>query len=456
MRKILSLVLILALVLSSAVALADFNSATVVDTAERMIEVQPAEENEVDPRVSPTTGRSIPELNEMADRGNFSTDLNGFLGWYFTGEYYPIMVQHCGYHSAIDMAAPWYGSYADVIYELPKAKDGITRMCFLFNDFIPPYAGASRSTRVGYISIRQEWGCPYFYAGSQEDSFDFGPNTSVGKYIQQLGILTDENTSADPKDVMVFNGIHGAKKFLEGAYRWSGGKAEFNFLWNLPFERTQVLGDGRQFKNHTWKFASARPDTGDDAQTVYVCFDKSRAAKDTDKAEDGSDALAWYYNCMYQYEEDIHAYSRWIITDMENPEKGARPFVEKIVAPGSEVTVTPGEKGGQIINIQDAPGDDITFANIIIQAVEDKWPGNEMPYPVLTGTGNADYFMGGKHLKGVWQRETDEDRTVFYGEDGEEIELQPGRTIIIIMDYNTVYKDTRNNVEKMLREVRYE
>ena len=64
--------------------------------------------------------------------------------------------------------------------------------------------------------------------------------------------------------------------------------------------------------------------------------------------------------------------------------------------------------------------------------------------------------MGGKHLKGVWQRATDEDRTVFYGEDGEEIELQPGRTIIIIMDYNTVYKDTRNNVEKMLREVRYE
>ena len=113
-------------------------------------------------------------------------------------------------------------------------------------------------------------------------------------------------------------------------------------------------------------------------------------------------------------------------------------------------------QGGQTIDIQSMPGEPITFANIIVQAIEDKWPGNEMPYPVVTGTGNADYFMGGKHLKGVWKRDTIEDRTVFYGEDGEEIELQPGRTIIVLLDYATIYKNTRTEKEWAPREVRYE
>ena len=58
--------------------------------------------------------------------------------------------------------------------------------------------------------------------------------------------------------------------------------------------------------------------------------------------------------------------------------------------------------------------------------------------------------MGGKHFKGVWSRETYEDRTVFYGEDGQEIELQPGRTMIVVMDYDTTVN------KQLVREVRYE
>ena len=56
---------------------------------------------------------------------------------------------------------------------------------------------------------------------------------------------------------------------------------------------------------------------------------------------------------------------------------------------------------------------------------------------MLTGTGNADYFMCGKHYRGVWQRKDYNSRTVFYGEDGNEIEMQRGKTLIILMDYNS-------------------
>ena len=102
------------------------------------------------------------------------------------------------------------------------------------------------------------------------------------------------------------------------------------------------------------------------------------------------------------------------------------------------------------IQVEYASGDDITFANIIVQFVDDKFPAGECPYPILKGIGNADYFMGGKHFKGVWSRETYEDRTVFYGEDGQEIELQPGRTMIVVMDYDTTVN------KQLVREVRYE
>ena len=53
----------------------------------------------------------------------------------------------------------------------------------------------------------------------------------------------------------------------------------------------------------------------------------------------------------------------------------------------------------------------------------------------LTGSGNADVFMGGKHYTAVWNRDTPKDRTVFYGEDGEEISLLPGKTMIFLVDY---------------------
>ena len=438
MKKLLSLVLILALVLSSAAALADIKSANVVDTKARKINVKPAGENEVEPGISPTTGRDLDELAELAE--------DGFLGMAITGEYYPIMVQHNGYHSGLDFAAPWYGSYADIFYELPKSWAGHTRMCMIFNDYLPRYAGGSRSTRVGYIWLREEWDCPYFYAGMQEDSWPGKYDTNVNHAIEKMNLITDESTNVAPETIQLYNGLHGGgKPFLGGKYRVQGEDSEYNLIWDLPYEYTNVLGTGRQFKNHTWKFADELPDTGDTAQTVYVLWRKDKGATGKE-GENGDDSGVYYFNAMYQYDEDDNVYYRYIITDMNNPENNPRAFVEKIVAPGTEPKFPEKEK----IEVQKAMGDDISFANIIIQHIEDKFPAGECPYPIETGTGNADYFMGGKHLKGVWQRNTYADRTVFYGEDGEEIELQPGRTIIVMMDFPTT-------VDKQLtREVRYE
>ena len=154
----------------------------------------------------------------------------------------------------------------------------------------------------------------------------------------------------------------------------------------------------------------------------------------------------YYFNAMYQYDEEENVYYRYIITDLKNPDNNARAFTEKIVAPGTTPKFPEKEK----IEVQSTSGDDITFANVIIQFIEDKFPAGECPYPILTGTGNAEDFMGGKHFKGVWKSDSYEDRTVFYGEDGEEIELQPGRTMIVCFDYGTTVN------KELVRQIRYE
>ena len=86
---------------------------------------------------------------------------------------------------------------------------------------------------------------------------------------------------------------------------------------------------------------------------------------------------------------------------------------------------------------------DVTFSNVIVQSIDMYWEGGSRPDPELTGTGNADYFMGGKHYAGVWERKDYNERTVFYGEDGNEIKLQPGKTLIIQMPVREAWGRTK-------------
>ena len=86
---------------------------------------------------------------------------------------------------------------------------------------------------------------------------------------------------------------------------------------------------------------------------------------------------------------------------------------------------------------------EITFQNVIVQLIKMDWWNKSVPYPEAIGTGNADYFIGGRHMAGVWQRTSVADRTVFYDENGDELELQRGRTLIIVMDYQTDHHSVR-------------
>ena len=50
------------------------------------------------------------------------------------------------------------------------------------------------------------------------------------------------------------------------------------------------------------------------------------------------------------------------------------------------------------------------------------------------GEGNAEIFMNGRHIAGYWKRLGMNQRTVFYDENGQEIQFQRGTTFIVQMN----------------------
>ena len=169
--------------------------------------------------------------------------------------------------------------------------------------------------------------------------------------------------------------------------------------------------------NHTWKFTDEIPAGGDTGEIIYVTFGSKY---DSDS--------------RLEYDEDDNVYIRYVAVKNSMD----LPYRESVLIDAENVDEkTDTGIMARKVRVKDRiPGNTITFSNVIIQGITMNWKESARPDPVLTGTGNADYFMGGKHIAGVWERPDYNSRTVFYGEDGNEIELQRGRTLIILMGYN--------------------
>ena len=57
--------------------------------------------------------------------------------------------------------------------------------------------------------------------------------------------------------------------------------------------------------------------------------------------------------------------------------------------------------------------------------------------PEVIGRGNADIFIRGTYIEGYWIRESEEDHTRFYDQDGNSLELAPGVTYIALLSNST-------------------
>ncbi len=396
MKKILGVLLALSLLLSIAYA-----ETTVNPDENRNITINPAGDNPMIDGYSPVTGRKLDEIEAPDDA----------LGQAVTGRYMPMLIQidntGGGVNSeAYGRRAPWGLDFVDVIYEAPLYFSGDTRLTFLYSDVIPTGAGPDRSARVFHAWLREEWDCGFIHYGQQEYT-----ETNVPEIFAQTGAT---------KKGVLFNGIVGLSKpwkkyfFDRGDTQMikTAGTSLSQFAATPPHHVgvnvaavSTLIPVEHQAANHTWLFSDELPTEGDEATIIRVTWGKNAA-----------------YNSELEWDEDEKQYYRFM-----SPESKSVSYADF------------------------DSGNPVTFSNIIVQFTTIEYPfSNAAPKPDVLGTGNADYFIGGRHIAGVWQRNQLSDRTVFYGANGNEITLNPGRTLIIVMDYKT-HKGTDTG-----RSIRYE
>lgn len=383
MKKILSILLCLMLLGSAAMAEIQLNGGE-----NRNIVINEAEPNDPEPGVSPVTGRYLDEVFAAYYQ-------DGFSGQAITGRYMPVLMQidnsdgGIGYDDAGKPnynRAPWGVEYTDVIYETPLYRDGDTRLTFLFSDIIPDEAGPCRSARLFHAWLREEWDCGFAFYGQQTYTA-----TNVEAEFKKYGATE----KAD--GLLLFSGTVGTnhpwKQYYDSYQRVQLSKPH-HVSANLS-AMVSLIPPTFEAANHTWLFTDKVPD-GDDAEVIYVNWATGPKS---------------VHNSIIEWDEDDEVYYRYMV----NPNGKENVYSSSRFSPNGQ--------------------NPITFSNVIVQFTKMEWGRYDAPNPTVLGTGNADYFMGGKHFAGVWERKEMSDRTVFYDEEGEEIKLQRGRTLIIVMDY---------------------
>lgn len=282
-------------------------------------------------------------------------------------EYKPVIVQIENEKAARPQAGL---QEADVVYEtLIEATD--TRFTCLFNDTYAKEAGPLRSARYYHQLIQQEWDALFVHmGGANNPKF---PKTNIygesGEHIKQR---LDGTRSDPPKSILW------ARKGTGKAVEHTRYVNVAEIAKTYEYEPTQR----QSFQFYPLEDYSDNADAKD-IKNVELSF--------------------WSGNKPDHVEYKYDAKKDKLIRYMDG---------EEFIA----------EETDEAIEVQ----------NVIIQYTSVKEAPNEeeRKYVDMIGEGKAEFFVHGKHLKGTWERKSEEDPTIFYLENGDEVTLAPGNTWI--------------------------
>ncbi|MEG1470827.1 MAG: DUF3048 C-terminal domain-containing protein [Clostridia bacterium] len=281
--------------------------------------------------------------------------------------------------AGVGKRAPWGAQHADMVYESILWGSGETRMTFLLNDCFANQGemnvGPVRSVRMGAALLCQEWqGGLVFTGGANREGYDlYGTLSQMGAWDRGL----------------VFS-LHKNAKAREHMYRVKDIKAPDNLNADVRALRASIPAE---------TVAVPHP---------FLFFDQNPYASGYEMGE--LVELKWgkpQYDCSFVYDEASGLYQRYC---------GKAPYMSfesaENRAPEAQIP--------------------LRFSNVIVQYVRYEYAlaNNLLPLMQCVGGGSADCYIGGRLIKGSWERKAAEEPTVFLDDKGNEIQLARGKTYI--------------------------
>lgn len=281
---------------------------------------------------------------------------------------------------------PMHFAEADIVYEYIIWGPRYTRYLALYNDEHPPFVNSIRSIRKNALELREEWDCPLiFWTTSGHDG-----RKNVFDFVKELKAMPS---------------------MIIGVYRLSGAN-----YGNIFFR----IKNRNRFSPHDGSVETAifvKSDWPIDPETNLPYEPRKPSLLFSDTPPAGGDPalhvkIPYHDDFLpeYTYNADKQVYERWYC--------GGKQF--------------DGETGVRIV-----------ASNVIVQVADIWYYENQMQQPMIqaVGEGPIDAFIGGRHYKGTWRRETLKDSTRYYDESGAPLTLLPGKTFIQIVppEVNPVY-----------------
>lgn len=346
MKRIISLLMVFLMAFAS-VACAENELTTIGNTSKNSIQLKKSyADNPVIEGISSTTG--------LASSGEAYTPILTVLD------------------NAEDAYPHWGVSQADIIFQVPNAGSGATKLLALFADHYPEGAGGARSARAPMVPVAMAWDAAFAYAGGPELD---NKNVDPAKLMKNFGMRSSGRA---------FNLLGGY------AHRVTGIAAPHNSSTHVLEIHNKLLENGVEFQQRPFLFTDDPRTEGDTAEYIEVIH------KGDDK--DGRSNPASY--ATYTYDAALGEYIRT---------NSSGDYVDR--------------DNGELV----------TFANVIVLRVPFSWnSGYVYLKNHLVGSGVAEIFQNGKYVRGAWFRNSQEERIVFVGPDGEELPMQRGKSFIVI------------------------
>ena len=268
----------------------------------------------------------------------------------------------------------WGVSKADIIFQIPNAGKGATKLMALFANEYPEEAGGARSARATMVAAVTMFDAAFAYAGYPD---------------------VNNNNSGVPNLLKKYNMTKNGKAFNllgKGGYatRVSHHKEPHNSSVMIKKIHEELVANNVSFDVRPFLFTDEARTEGADATIVRVRHFGTDAKGNSNPASAAT----------YTYSEADGVYYRKSLD-------------------GDYTDYTTGENVG--------------FANVIV--LRSYFVFSEgVPYfkGQLTGQGTAEIFQNGKYVQGAWYRESETSRLILVDADGQELKMQRGKSFIII------------------------